>query len=161
MEGSTKRVHESDAGHASSAAQSHVWIGRWFWFPWLSSIGAATNGRPNGQKPSNVGPVLFERSPFTAFKYSGGGTTIVQLAITDTLAKPFAEIMRERVLDPLGMTDSTYEQPLPSGREAKAARAQSGQGKSMDAKSHVYPEQAAAGLWTTPTDLARFSGWQI
>ena len=110
-----------------------------------------------GQKPSNVGPVLFERSPFTAFKYSGGGTTIVQLAITDTLAKPFAEIMRERVLDPLGMTDSTYEQPLPSGREAKAARAHSGQGKAMDAKSHVYPEQAAAGLWTTPTDLARFS----
>ena len=110
-----------------------------------------------GQKPSNVGPVLFERSPFTAFKYSGGGTTIVQLAITDSLAKPFAEIMRERVLDPLKMTDSSYEQPLPSGREVKAARAHSGQGKTMDAKSHVYPEQAAAGLWTNPSDLARFA----
>jgi len=109
-----------------------------------------------GEKPSNVGPVLFERPPFTAFKYSGGGITIMQLAMIDTLAKPFAEIMRDQVLDPLGMTDSTCEQPLPSAREAKAARAHSGQGKSMDAKSHVYPEQAAAGLWTTPSDLARF-----
>jgi CubicO group peptidase (beta-lactamase class C family) len=109
-----------------------------------------------GEKPSNVGPVLFERPPFTAFKYSGGGITILQLAMVDTLGKPFAEFMGEQVLDPLGMRDSTYEQPLPSAREAKAARAHSGQGKSMDAKSHVYPEQAAAGLWTTPSDLARF-----
>lgn len=60
------------------------------------------------------------------------------------------------VLAPLGMTNSTYEQPLPTGVEAKAARAHNLQGKSMDAKWHIYPEQAAAGLWTTPTDLALF-----
>lgn len=110
----------------------------------------------NGEKPSNVGPVLFERPPFAAYKYSGGGTTIMQLAMTDTLGKPFAEIMQELVLDPLGMKDSTFEQPLPSAREAAAARAHDGEGKAMDAKWHVYPEQAAAGLWTTPSDLARF-----
>ena len=109
-----------------------------------------------GDPPSNVGSVLFERPPFIAYKYSGGGLTIVQLAMTETLAKPFAEIMRESVLDPLGMVTSTYEQPLPAARESKAARAHSGQGKSMDTKWHVYPEQAAAGLWTTPGDLARF-----
>jgi CubicO group peptidase (beta-lactamase class C family) len=109
-----------------------------------------------GEKPSNVGPVLFARPPFTAFKYSGGGTTIMQLAMIETLGKPFAEIMQHYVLDPLGMVDSTYEQPLPSAREARAARAHSAQGKAMDVKWHVYPEQAAAGLWTTPSDLARF-----
>jgi CubicO group peptidase (beta-lactamase class C family) len=54
------------------------------------------------------------------------------------------------------MTNSTYEQPLPTSRESKAARAHNGQGNAMDAKWHIYPEQAAAGLWTTPTDLARF-----
>jgi CubicO group peptidase (beta-lactamase class C family) len=110
----------------------------------------------DGQKPSNVGPVLFARPPFAAYRYSGGGFTILQLAMMDVLGKPFAEIMREHVLDPIGMSDSSYEQPLPSARDTKAARAHSGQGQSMTAKWHVYPEQAAAGLWTTPTDLARF-----
>jgi hypothetical protein len=57
------------------------------------------------------------------------------------------------VLDPLGMVQSTYEQPLSMERDAKAARAHSSQAESMDAKWHVYPEKAAAGLWTTPTDF--------
>lgn len=109
-----------------------------------------------GEKPSNVGPVFFERSPFTAFKYSGGGFVIIQLAMVDTLNKPFTEIMHEHVHTPLGMVDSTYEQPLTPVRDARAARAHGAAGKSMDAKWHVYPEQAAAGLWTTPSDLARF-----
>jgi hypothetical protein len=55
------------------------------------------------------------------------------------------------------MTDSAYEQPLGSDRDRHAARAHSGAGRAMDAKWHVYPELAAAGLWTTPTDLAKFA----
>ena len=109
-----------------------------------------------GEKPSNVGPVLFQRPPLTAFKYSGGSFTIMQLALTEALGMPFEKLMREYVLDPLGMVQSTFEQPLPMERDAEAARAHSSQGESMDAKWHVYPEKAAAGLWTTPTDLARF-----
>ena len=111
----------------------------------------------NGDKPSNVGRVFWERPPFTAFKYSGGGTVIVQLLLTDTLGKPFHEIMRELVLEPIGMTSSTFEQPLPPGRDSNAARAHNGRGQQMDTKWHVYPEQAPAGLWTTPTDLAKFA----
>jgi CubicO group peptidase (beta-lactamase class C family) len=108
-----------------------------------------------GEKPSNVGAVRFERPPFAAFKYSGGGTVIMQLAMTETLDKPFAQIMQELVLDPLEMKDSTFEQPFPAAREAAAARAHNGLGKPMGPKWHVYPEQAAAGLWTTPSDLAK------
>lgn len=111
----------------------------------------------NGDKLSNVGPVLFARVPYASYKYSGGGVEIVQLAVTDLTAKPFADLMREKVLGPLNMSNSTYEQPLPPARDAKAARAHNGQGKAMDAKWHVFPEQAAAGLWTTPTDLARYA----
>ncbi len=111
----------------------------------------------NGEKPSNVGRVFWERPPFTAMKYSGGGTVIVQLVLTDVLGKPFHEIMRELVLDPIGMTNSTFEQPLPAQRDAHAARAHNGRGREMDAKWHVYPEQAPAGLWTTPTDLAKLA----
>ena len=109
----------------------------------------------DGLPPSNVGKVRLERAPMTAYKYSGGGVTIEQLALTDVLAKPFPQIMREWVLDPVGMTNSTYEQPLPAAREKQAARAHNGGGRRMGAPWHVYPEMAAAGLWTTPTDLAK------
>lgn len=109
----------------------------------------------DGKTPSNVGPVFWERPPFAAQKYSGGGIEIVQMVLQDVYGKPFAEIMQEQVLGPVGMTNSTYEQPLPAAADQSAARAHDKDGKAMDAKWHVYPEQAAAGLWTTPTDLAK------
>jgi CubicO group peptidase (beta-lactamase class C family) len=114
---------------------------------------------PSQARPSLVqilGTVFFERPPFTAYKYSGGGFVIMQLALMEALGRPFAEILRESVLDPLSMAHSTYEQPLPAALEPKAARAHNREGKALDAKWHIYPEQAAAGLWTTPTDLAAF-----
>ena len=109
----------------------------------------------DGKPPSNVGPVFWERPPFTAQKYSSGGIEIVQVVLQDAYGKPFAEIMQELVLGVVGMANSTYEQPLPATADQSAARAHDKDGKVMDAKWHVYPEQAAAGLWTTPTDLAK------
>jgi CubicO group peptidase (beta-lactamase class C family) len=109
----------------------------------------------DGQAPSNVGKVRLERPPLTGYKYSGGAVTIEQLALMDIAGKPFPQIMREWVLDPIGMSNSTYEQPLPAAREKQAAHAHNGNGEARDAKWHVYPEMAAAGLWTTPTDLAK------
>jgi CubicO group peptidase (beta-lactamase class C family) len=110
----------------------------------------------NGEKPSNVGPVLIGRPPLTAFKYSGGGITLVQLLMTDVLKRPFRELMRDMVLAPIGMRHSAYEQPLSAERDQHAARAHDRNGAARDAKWHVYPELAAAGLWTTSPDLARF-----
>jgi CubicO group peptidase (beta-lactamase class C family) len=111
----------------------------------------------NGEKPSNTGKVLLDRPPFTAYKYSGGGVTIVQLAVTDTTGRAFHELMKSLVLDPIGMRHSAFEQPLSAERDSTAARAHSGRGAAMDAKWHVYPELQAAGLWTTPSDLARLA----
>ena len=111
----------------------------------------------DGVAPSNRRAVRLERPPFTAAKYSGGAVMIQQLALTDVVGQPFERIAREWVLEPLGMTNSTYEQPLPREREKQAARAHNrAGGRSGEAPWHVYPEQAAAGLWTTPTDLAKF-----
>lgn len=110
----------------------------------------------NGQPPSNVGAVLMERSPLQAMKYSGGGVTILQLALTDSLGQPFPQILQNSVLGPIGMTNSAFEQPLSPARDRNAARGHGEDGKSMGAKWHVYPELAAAGLWTTPVDLAKF-----
>jgi CubicO group peptidase (beta-lactamase class C family) len=93
----------------------------------------------------------------TGSKYSGGAVMIQQLALTDVIGKPFAAIMKDSVLAPIGMTNSTYEQPLPPDRQSQAAHAHNSSGKPGDAPWHVYPEQAAAGLWTTPTDLAKFA----
>jgi CubicO group peptidase (beta-lactamase class C family) len=109
----------------------------------------------DGLAPSNRRAVRLERPPFTAAKYSGGAVMIQQLALTDAVGRPFERIAREWVLEPLGMTNSTYEQPLPRPREKQAARAHSRGERSSD-PWHVYPEQAA-GLWTTPTDLATFA----
>ena len=112
----------------------------------------------NGQKPSNVGPVRFARPPYEGYKYSGGGVTIMQLAMTDVYGRPYPELLQELVLRPIGMTRSGYDQPLTPERDKNAARAHNMAGRAMpDGKWHVYPELAAAGLWTTPTDLARFA----
>jgi CubicO group peptidase (beta-lactamase class C family) len=111
----------------------------------------------DGQSPSTLGPVRVVRPPLVASQYSGGAVMIEQLALTDSVGRPFAEIMRDWILGPIGMTNSTYEQPLPAARESQAARAHDGRGRRMGPPWHVYPEGAAAGLWTTATDLARFA----
>ena len=110
----------------------------------------------NGQSPSNVKAVLFARPPYQQYKYSGGGLTIMQLALMDLTRRPFAEFMQRTVLGPLAMTESTFEQPPSAEYAARVARAHSSQGQRLAAPFHVHPEQAAAGLWTTASDLARF-----
>jgi len=111
----------------------------------------------NGEPPSNVGPVLFARPPYQAYKYSGGGLLIMRLALTDLVGESFEQLMQTKVLKPLGMSNSTYQQPLPEVLAARAARAHDENGERMGVPWHVYPELAPDGLWTTPTDLARFA----
>jgi len=111
----------------------------------------------DGEKPSNVGRVRLERPPLTGYKYSGGGVTIMQLALSDSIGRPYPDILRDWVLKPIDMADSAYEQPLSPERDRNAARGHGGDGRARGAKWHVYPELAAAGLWTTPTDLAKFA----
>ncbi len=109
----------------------------------------------DGAKPSNVGPVRLLRPALSAVQYSGGAVEIEQLALTDAVGKPFAPLAAEWVLTPIGMTHSSFEQPLPPDLQKYTARAHSGAGAGMGPRWHVYPELAAAGLWTTAADYAR------
>jgi len=111
----------------------------------------------DGVKPANSDPVRVQTMPGSEWKYSGGGFSIVQLLMTEASGKPFAPLMRDTVLAPLGMTHSTFEQPLPPALHALSATGHTGKGHPVKGHWHTYPEQAAAGLWTTPSDLARFA----
>jgi CubicO group peptidase (beta-lactamase class C family) len=111
----------------------------------------------DGAAPANTAPVRVDFEPGTRFRYSGGGITIAQLMIMDIEKKPYPDIARETVLVPLNMTNSTYSQPLPADWRPKAATGYRPDGREVEGKIHVYPEMAAAGLWTTPTDLAKFA----
>ena len=111
----------------------------------------------DGAAPANTAAVRVDFEPGSKFRYSGGGTTIAQLAIMDIEKKPYPQIAQETVLGPLNMTSSTYQQPLPDNIRKKAATGYRSDGKAVVGKIHVYPEMAAAGLWTTPTDLAKFA----
>jgi CubicO group peptidase (beta-lactamase class C family) len=104
----------------------------------------------------NTPPVFVTTMPGLQFSYSGGGYCIMQQLLVDVTEMPFAELAYELVLDPTGMTDSTYEQPLPRDRADAAASGHRSGGRPVSGRWHTYPEQAAAGLWTTPSDLARF-----
>ncbi len=111
----------------------------------------------NGEKPANTAAIRVDILPGTQERYSGGGVTLEQQLMMDVTGKPFPDLMRETVLDKIGMTDSSYEQPLPPARAAITANGTYMDGKPVHGRWHIYPEMAAAGLWTTPTDLAKFA----
>ncbi len=110
----------------------------------------------DGEKPANTPAVRVEKEPGTRWNYSGGGITIVQLMAIDAAKEPFPKLMHDTVLGPIGMKHSTYEQPLPVTMSANAATPYDGKGGAIAGGAHTYPEMAAAGLWTTASDLALY-----
>jgi CubicO group peptidase (beta-lactamase class C family) len=131
------------------------------------TAGTTVHGFP-GYKPSddfpddnkvlngegNTAKVIVDTEPGSNWRYSGGGYTIMEKVVEDVSGMSFQEYMRTEVLDPIGMTRSTYEQPLPENRWGEASAAYDAEGNLIEGSWHNYPEQAAAGLWTTPEELA-------
>jgi CubicO group peptidase (beta-lactamase class C family) len=110
----------------------------------------------NGEKPANTPAIVIAAEPGSRWNYSGGGYTIMQQMLIDVTHEPFPKLLHDTVLEPIGMTHSTYEQPLPDKFSSEAATPYDGKGSPIAGGPHTYPEMAAAGLWTTPTDLARY-----
>jgi CubicO group peptidase (beta-lactamase class C family) len=111
----------------------------------------------DGQPPANNGAIRVDSTPGKNWRYSGGGYVIATLLLNDVTGESFDKLLHERVLKPFEMTNSTFEQPLSTSLLARAATPYQGDGTAVRGGPHVYPELAAASLWTTPTDLARFA----
>ena len=110
------------------------------------------------QPPADEGtPTRVTRLPGAAYQYSNFGYGVVQLLMTDVTQQPFSELVQETLLGPVGMTSSTFEQPLPEALRDRATSEHYVNGQPFPGKRHHYPIQAAGGLWTTPSDLARFA----
>ena len=109
----------------------------------------------DGAKPANSNTVRSIFEPGLKFQYSGGGTTVSQLIVEDVTGEKYADYMLKNVLQPLGMTQSSFNQPPSSDKQNLLATGYNGKVEVVG-KYHIYPEQAAAGLWTNPTDLAKY-----
>jgi len=110
----------------------------------------------NGEKPANNKAIRSMYEPSLRSEYSGGGITISQLILQDITGQPYDTYMWNNVLNPMGMSNSFYTQPPPADKENLLATGYYNDGAAVKGKYHIYPEQAAAGLWTTPTDLAKY-----
>jgi CubicO group peptidase (beta-lactamase class C family) len=104
----------------------------------------------------NSAPVVFDAAPGERYSYAGGGYVVMQQLLADVSGLSFPDLAARMVFGPLGMTDSSFEQPLPEDRWVRAASGHLRGGEPVAGKWHVYPEMAAGGLWSTVTDLARF-----
>jgi CubicO group peptidase (beta-lactamase class C family) len=111
----------------------------------------------DGVKPANTPAVRVDLVPGSTYRYSGGGYTVAQLMMTEVTGVAFPDFLQRAVLAKAGMRQSTYENPLPQRLADVAASGYKGNGDAIPGRYHTYPEMAAAGLWTTASDLARFA----
>jgi CubicO group peptidase (beta-lactamase class C family) len=110
-----------------------------------------------GRSPTKNLPIRVDRLPGTGFRYSGGGTMIVQRLIMDVTDREFQATMRELVFDPLDMANSSFSQPDLANDRADVACGHWYAEDKVKGGWCIHPESAAAGLWSTPTDLARLA----
>jgi CubicO group peptidase (beta-lactamase class C family) len=110
----------------------------------------------NGEKPANSAAVRSVFEPGIRQQYSGGGIIITQLMITDISKERYEKYMSDQVLKPMGMLNSTFAQPPAGLKPGALATGYDIAGQEVKGKYHIYPEQAPAGLWTNPTELAKY-----
>ena len=103
------------------------------------------------------GPTVVSMVPGTEYRYANADYAIVELIMVDATQQPFSELMAASILNPLEMSSSTFEQPLPEELRSSATIEHDVSGQALEGKRHHFPMLAAGGLWTTPSDLARFA----
>lgn len=107
----------------------------------------------NGTSPANSDAVQVVYDPGTSAQYSGAGYTVCEKAMSDADDASFADLMRNRVLEPLNMNDSFFGPEVPANMEDQVASAHTGVSGRVSGGRNRYPELAAAGLYSTVLDL--------
>ncbi len=109
-----------------------------------------------GEAPAQNKPAVVEYVPGSKWQYSNMGYVVIQMALEDTLGKPFPQIAQETVFRPLKMRSSTLMYPLRAELKTKEAVPHDAEGIAHE--PYMLPTAVAhGGLMTTPFDLARFT----
>jgi CubicO group peptidase (beta-lactamase class C family) len=108
----------------------------------------------DGSPPANNEPIRVTSEPGAVYRYSGGGFEVVEQVLEDLApGTGYAALVQARVFDPAGMARSSLVDPI----DPDAASAHDEGGRVLAGRWHRYPERAAAAVWTTSSDLARFA----
>lgn len=110
-----------------------------------------------GKLPRYDAPISFIFKPGTNWQYSGGGYTIIQVALEDHFGKPLHALVAENIFVPLGMDHTTMIQPNEAGFLTNVARVHNRDGDIIRSGLPITPQVSASGMWSTPHDLAKLS----
>ena len=111
----------------------------------------------NGTGACNAPAVIVEKPVDGQFAYSTGSFEILQTVFQDVTGESFETLVQRELLQPLNMHRSCFAQPLDGPLGRNAACGHTSEGKPVEGNWFVYPTQAGSGIWTTPTDLAKFA----
>lgn len=109
-----------------------------------------------GNEGANSPAIEVVWEPNETLAYSGGGYTLAELALQDIYGAAFSEIMKKWILEPANMENSEFTQPFPASDSNRVAKGHTHSGEVLEGGWRNHPEQAAAGLWSNATDLAKF-----
>ncbi len=104
------------------------------------------------------GPAISVDKPVDEqFNYSTGAFAVLQTVLQDITNESFETLVQRELFQPLNMHRSFFAQPLSGHLNGNAACGHLADGELVDGNWFVYPTKAGSGIWTTPTDLARFA----
>lgn len=109
----------------------------------------------DGNKPANSEPVRSIFEPGLKMEYSGGGVMISQLMAMDVSKQSYNQFIYNNIFKTIDMTNSFYTQPPPLNKINLLATGYDTLGNEVKGKYPILMEQAAAGLWTTSTDMCK------
>jgi CubicO group peptidase (beta-lactamase class C family) len=107
-----------------------------------------------GRPPANTGAIKVVRPPGLGWVYSPAGYTVLQTMLTGLERRPFAEIMDDLVLGPLGLPKAGFAQPTPQAMTGRMATPYVAKDKPLADGPRVFIAAASGGLTATPTELA-------
>ena len=110
-----------------------------------------------GAFPANTDAVIVDIQPGTQMRYSGGGTTLAQLTLQDVANESLPSMSQRLLFKPLGMTRSGFNQPISKNLSNNMATPYDGDGSPIKGGAHTYATLAAAGMWSTPSDMLKLA----